>query len=56
MPDQIVGYMMQQGIKPMKQEWIQVDQAIQNAPVEVVPVGAVRPQNQEAAVTIIIQQ
>jgi hypothetical protein len=29
MPDQIVGYMMGHGIKPMKQEWLQVDAVAQ---------------------------
>ena len=30
MPDQIVGYMLSQGIRPQKQEWVDVNQAVAN--------------------------
>jgi hypothetical protein len=28
MPDQIVGYMMANGVKPMKQEWMNIENAV----------------------------
>lgn len=28
MPDQIVGYMLANGVKPQKQEWLSVDVAV----------------------------
>lgn len=34
LPDQLVGYMLSKGVKPLKLEWVNVDSAVQNVAIQ----------------------